>query len=46
MELKGVELSGTAEHFEPLLDGDIPTEKRVARAHNPLQSRFLAVSLS
>jgi hypothetical protein len=32
--------------FEPLLAGDRQTEKRVPKAHNPLQEWFFEVSLS
>jgi hypothetical protein len=32
--------------FEPLLGGDRQSEKRVAKAHDPLQRGFFEVSLS
>jgi hypothetical protein len=42
-EAETIGYSGT---FEPLLAGDRQREKRVAKAHNPLQRGSFAVSLS
>jgi hypothetical protein len=38
--------TGQSRTIEPLLAGDRQTQKRVARAHNPLQRSAFEVSLS
>jgi hypothetical protein len=42
----GAEDTGYSKTFEPLLAGDRLREKRVAKAHNPLQRESFEVSLS
>jgi hypothetical protein len=43
---EGAEDTGYSKTFEPLLAGDRLREKRVPKAHNPLQRESFEVSLS